>query len=491
MTMLVLASTRASERDEGGGGGIEIGRRIRTKKADKGKMVAAMTKKATIEGGNDEHKETQSVLQDDQDDQLILHEDDTSANSIMKNKYTKRNLSGSQLRIPIWPSDFKWDGDKIPAGYNCIQIHERAEPWKHAWHDNYFCWRHGTQNPGMKWSQAGPISNMRCTKINEPADPHAWQDNYLCVPKSSHLQLSWSYAGAISGKNCIQWHESQDPHSWQDNYLCSEYDGGSTILDQSSHSCPSSMFLSKEDCRSAGLAVGGVLLDREIKEGSWSTAPHGCSINFSNGNYVLYNSFHGTNNGNYQPVCGKGSFTYLPNRKGLACPLSMSVSKEDCVAAGLSVGGRLRNGKELVEGSWGHTPFGCYIEADEDNAIHYNNNQKGTNDGRYRPICYELPFVKMHGLSKCPLDSAVSKEECIAAGLSLGGKLLFNQLIVDAWDDKPNGCIIAKGSNIIHYNDNPVGKKNDDSVLVCNTIEVEEDFSIPGKSGRLFQFVNI
>merc|ERR1719330_1528316 len=121
----------------------------------------------------------------------------------------------------------------------------------------------------MKWSQAGPISNMRCTKINEPADPHAWQDNYLCVPKSSHLKLYWSYAGAISGKNCIQWHESQDPHS-----------------------CPASMFLSKEDCRSAGLAVGGVLLDREIKEGSWSTAPHGCSINFSNGNYVLYNSFH-------------------------------------------------------------------------------------------------------------------------------------------------------------------------------------------------------
>jgi len=74
----------------------------------------------------------------------------------------------------------------------------------------------------MRWSSAGAIAGMRCTKINEPSDPATWNDNYLCVPISSNLRFIWSYGGAIKDHSCIQWIEAADPHAWADNYLCYE-----------------------------------------------------------------------------------------------------------------------------------------------------------------------------------------------------------------------------------------------------------------------------
>ena len=68
----------------------------------------------------------------------------------------------------------------------------------------------------------------------------------------------------------------------------------------------------------------------------------------------------------------------------------MSIGKDICIAAGLSAGGKLRNGN-LVEGSWDkEAPFGCFIYPG-DYSIHYNNNQKGTNPGNQRSLCHELP----------------------------------------------------------------------------------------------------
>jgi hypothetical protein len=72
----------------------------------------------------------------------------------------------------------------------------------------------------MRWSFAGPIRGMKCTRIYEPADPHTWKDNYLCVPRRSRLRLKWSFAGRVRGMACIQWREPADPHTWHDNYLC-------------------------------------------------------------------------------------------------------------------------------------------------------------------------------------------------------------------------------------------------------------------------------
>lgn len=74
----------------------------------------------------------------------------------------------------------------------------------------------------MQWSWSGPVKDMRCTQILEPADPHTWSDNYLCVSSSSPLRFTWSSAGPPKDHQCIKWSEGADPHTWSDNYLCKE-----------------------------------------------------------------------------------------------------------------------------------------------------------------------------------------------------------------------------------------------------------------------------
>ena len=175
---------------------------------------------------------------------------------------------------------------------------------------------------------------------------------------------------------------------------------GFRLLPSSFNECPSSMFLSKDDCARAAVAVGGILQGGKVKEGSWSWVPFGCSINVSpvNGGHILYNSYHGTNNGIYQPVCSKGEFTLLPKSYKGGCPSSKDINKEECAAAALSAGGGLRNGN-MLEGSWGNVPFGCSIEtgaSNGDNAVHYGTNKNGVNDGRFSSICHRLPVSHIY-----------------------------------------------------------------------------------------------
>jgi hypothetical protein len=158
--------------------------------------------------------------------------------------------------------------------------------------------------------------------------------------------------------------------------------------------CPYSIFLSKEDCGRAGLALGGSLLDREVKKVSLSSAPFGCSIDISAGaGYILYNSSRGKNDGNYQSVCSKGSFTLLPRTYKGGCPSLMNVSKDNCEAAGLSIGGKMSNNGKMYEGSWSHVPFGCSIGGGSGRLdfIHYNSDTNGKNNGYYASLCHELP----------------------------------------------------------------------------------------------------
>jgi len=134
--------------------------------------------------------------------------------------------SGSPKPLPIeeavFPDDFKWSSDGIPEGYDCIAITEPSD--EDSWLDNFFCWKEGRKDPGLKWSFINPIEGMRCTQITEPSEPseHNWHDNYLCVPKSSPLRFIWSYHEPLKDHSCIQWLEKSDKHHWDDNYLCFE-----------------------------------------------------------------------------------------------------------------------------------------------------------------------------------------------------------------------------------------------------------------------------
>ena len=124
-------------------------------------------------------------------------------------------------QYPSFPRDFRWSYAGVPVGYDCVHIQEKADP--HTWNDNFFCWKHGFKNPGLRWSSAGAgyyARFMQCTHIHERSDPHTWWDNYLCRPNNSPYKFVWSSAGPVSGKSCMKWREPSDPHTWDDNYLC-------------------------------------------------------------------------------------------------------------------------------------------------------------------------------------------------------------------------------------------------------------------------------
>ena len=83
-----------------------------------------------------------------------------------------------------------------------------------------------------------------------------------------------------------------------------------------------------------------------------------------------------------------------------------------------------------------------------------------------------LQFVKQYGLPKCPLESSISKEECAVAGLSVGGTLKNDELVEGAWDNRPSGCSLTIEDNIIQFNANPVGVRNEKYISVCGEAEV-------------------
>lgn len=74
----------------------------------------------------------------------------------------------------------------------------------------------------MKWSDSGPIRNMKCVLVNEPSESRrsGWHNNYLCVPKSSPYNFKWSHRGRMRGLSCVQWYAKKGREGWNNNYLC-------------------------------------------------------------------------------------------------------------------------------------------------------------------------------------------------------------------------------------------------------------------------------
>jgi len=224
---------------------------------------------------------------------------------------------------------------------------------------------------------------------------------------------------------------------------------------------------SREDCIAAGLSTGGVLRNGSLIEGYWDHTPHGCFVAEDLAVHYNSNPLGGIHNDvRYSAVC-KQTFVNLPRASIAQCAdySASSVSKEDCVGAGLSIGGILRDG-DLVQGDWSHAPLGCFLA--EDFAVHYNTNPNGTmDDSRYSSICRKMftKVTKKDGSAgrECPLGADVSKENCIAAGLSLGGILRDGKLIVGSWEHTPHGCFVAEDL-AVHYSSNQnINKASNDA----------------------------
>ncbi len=97
-------------------------------------------------------------------------------------------------------------------GMKCTQLNEEADP--DGWDNNYLC--SNTAGGIVTWSNHGPVENMRCTQITEPSEPegHTWSDNYICVRKpppgglGSVYHFSWSYSGPLDGKECLRFYDA-------------------------------------------------------------------------------------------------------------------------------------------------------------------------------------------------------------------------------------------------------------------------------------------
>jgi SAM-dependent methyltransferase len=107
----------------------------------------------------------------------------------------------------------RWSSAGWIPGMFCTKFDEPADP--HGWDDNFLC---STRDLGLRWSNRGPIDAMVCTKIDEGSDPDGWSDNYLCAPRDYGFR--WSMNGPLDAMQCLQISEPADPHAWNDNFLC-------------------------------------------------------------------------------------------------------------------------------------------------------------------------------------------------------------------------------------------------------------------------------
>nr|QNH72401.1 toxin candidate TRINITY_DN17935_c0_g1_i1 [Ceriantheomorphe brasiliensis] len=119
---------------------------------------------------------------------------------------------------PAWPDDFSFTSNN--SGKYCTRVYERGDYFE--WIYQHFCAeKEGRRNPGLRWSDAGRVPNMKCWKITEPKERQIfWNDNFLCLPKDAPYRFVWSHRGKLPGFNCLPWYVKKGRDGWNDNYLC-------------------------------------------------------------------------------------------------------------------------------------------------------------------------------------------------------------------------------------------------------------------------------
>ena len=87
----------------------------------------------------------------------------------------------------------------------------------------------------------------------------------------------------------------------------------------------------------------------------------------------------------------KGELTLLPNLQGVKCMSGYEIPEEACKQAGLSFGGTLYNGKDMMVVSKPDRNPGCYIKSDNTKWIVFNRNNNGINNMNLSaPICKSM-----------------------------------------------------------------------------------------------------
>jgi len=166
--------------------------------------------------------------------------------------------------------------------------------------------------------------------------------------------------------------------------------------------CPTGSTLTLKECEELAEEFD----DFEVEVGYWEDFPSGCSKEIRD-NDSFDDFYYNTNHANGKARVGKtekfisvcrnapfisDSFIQMPPGLVAECPTTSTLSREECVRAGLALGATLRDG-DVVEGSWDNTPSGCFVNPGEDNAIHYSNNPHGKGgNGRYTSLCSKTSY---------------------------------------------------------------------------------------------------
>jgi hypothetical protein len=169
-------------------------------------------------------------------------------------------------------------------------------------------------------------------------------------------------------------------------------------------------------------------------------------------------------------------------------PAGIEVDQQDCKSAGLYLGNELRDGPNVVEGDWSHTPCGCFVSP-SDKAIHYDHGStcRVDPDHEYLMICnrpamgYDqlAPFAA----AKCPAGTKVDQQDCKSTGLPLGNELRDRTNIVeDDWSHTPRGCFVSPSDKSIRYRYGStcvIAEPQYAYELICKTTAVEYDHLAP------------
>lgn len=111
------------------------------------------------------------------------------------------------------------------------------------------------------------------------------------------------------------------------------------------------LFSSRQPCFDAG----GFLRDGRLRVGKWGNTPCGCYLNLDGS--IVWDTKNGgcQNEGHFQPVCKRHTYTYEAIREQYKCDEGFELSYKDC-----EKGAKLFNHSyTLRTGQWKDKPCGC------------------------------------------------------------------------------------------------------------------------------------
>lgn len=117
------------------------------------------------------------------------------------------------------PNFLRWSFAGPISNMHCANFDEQSDR-EHTWADNFLC---SATDIGLKFSLAGPINDQKCIQVNEPSEApeKTWNDNYLCWTDDK-FKLSWFYYDPGKREACVLVNEPSEPiaNNWHDNYIC-------------------------------------------------------------------------------------------------------------------------------------------------------------------------------------------------------------------------------------------------------------------------------